>query len=274
MKKKILKIAIPVAAIFAVLWGGYKIYGYEKSKHEIVLYGNVDIKEVSSSFRVAGRLKTLAFDEGDVVKQGELIASLESDTFANDLELAQANFDATKAQAENAQIRFARTKELFKNDSASKQQFDDEKAALNEIKARLESEKARVKIAQTAFNDTNLYAPSDAFVMTRAFEIGSMIAPSQTVYVLSLTNQSYVRAYVSEKDLGRITNGMAVKIKTDSGTKYEGQIGFISDKAEFTPKSVETAELRTDLVYRVRVTVKNPDAKLKQGMPVTIYLAL
>ncbi len=274
MKKKILKIAIPAAAIFAVLWGGYKIYNYEKSKHEIVLYGNVDIKEVSSSFRVAGRLKSLAFDEGDVVKKGDLIASLDNDTFSNELELAKANLEAAKAQAENAQVRFARTKELFKNDSASKQQFDDDKAALNELKALLESQKARVKIAQTAFNDTNLYAPSNAFVMTRAFEVGSMIAPSQTVYVLSLTNQSYVRAYVSEKDLGRITNGMAVQIKTDSGTKYEGQIGFISDKAEFTPKSVETAELRTDLVYRIRVTVKNPDAKLKQGMPVTIYLAL
>ena len=274
MKKKILKIAIPVAIIFAVIWSGYKFYHYEKSKHEIVLYGNVDIKEVSSSFRVAGRLKSLAFDEGDVVHKGDLIASLDDDTFSNELELAKANLEAAKAQGENAQIRFARTKELFKNDSASKQQFDDEKAALNELKARVESEKARVKIAQTAFDDTNLYAPCDAFVMTRAFEVGSMITPSQTIYSLSLTNQSYVRTYVSEKDLGKITNGMLVKIKTDSGTKYEGQIGFISDKAEFTPKSVETAELRTDLVYRVRVTVKNPDAKLKQGMPVTIYLSI
>ncbi len=274
MKKKVLKIIIPVAAIFAMVYGGYKIYHYEKSKHEIVLYGNVDIKEVSSSFRVAGRLKSLAFDEGDVVHKGDLIASIDNDTFSNDLELAKANLEASKVEAENAQISFARTKELFKSDSASKQQFDNEKAALNQLKAHLESQKVRVKIAQTAFNDTNLYAPSDAFVMTRAFEVGSMIATGQTIYTLSLTNQSYVRAYVSEEDLGKITNKMAVKIKTDSGTKYEGQIGFISDKAEFTPKSVETAELRTDLVYRVRITIKNSDAKLKQGMPVTIYLAL
>lgn len=274
MKKKIFKIAVLLALLFVAVGGGYKFYHYEKAQHEIILYGNVDIKEVNSSFRVAGRLKSLAFDEGDVVKQGELIAALDNDTFANDLELAKANFDAAKAQSENAEKRFIRTKELFKNDSASKQQFDDEKATLGELKARLESEKARVKIAQTAFNDTNLYAPSDAFVMTRAFEVGSMITPSQTVYTLSLTNQSYVRAYVSEEDLGKITNGMTVKIKTDSNSEYEGQVGFISDKAEFTPKSVETAELRTDLVYRLRITVKNPDAKLKQGMPVTIYLSI
>ncbi len=274
MKKKILKIAIPAAIAFATIFVATSAYNFYQSKHRIILYGNVDIKEVSSSFRVSGRLKTLFFDEGDVVKKGDLLASLDSDTFDNDLELAKANLDATKAQLDNAEKKFARVKDLFNNDSASQQEFDNEKFALSELKARLESEKVKVKIAKTSFSDTNLYSPSDAFIMTRAFEVGSMLTPNQTVYTLSLTNQAYVRAYLTEEDLGKVTNGMAVKIKTDSGTQYEGQVGFISAKAEFTPKSVETAQLRTDLVYRIRINIKNPDAKLKQGMPVTIYLAL
>jgi HlyD family secretion protein len=94
------------------------------------------------------------------------------------------------------------------------------------------------------------------------------------VFELSLANQAYVRAYIEEEDLGRIVNGMNVKIVTDSDSEYEGQVGFISPRAEFTPKSVETTNLRTNLVYRIRITVKNPDAKLKQGMPVTVLIKL
>ena len=274
MKKKILKKVLPAIIAIAIGYYSYSFYEYRESKSKITLYGNVDIKEVSTSFRVAGRLKELFFDEGDFVKKGDLLAALENDTFSNDLELAQANLDSAKASLENAERKFKRTKELFKNDSASKQEYDDDKFALEQVKAEFNAQKAKVKISQTAFNDTSLRAPSDAFVMTRAFENGSMLAQNQTVYELSLTNQAYVRAYVDEKDLGKIVNGSEVKIKTDSNTEYEGQIGFISPKAEFTPKSVETTSLRTELVYRLRITVKNPDSKLKQGMPVTVLVKL
>lgn len=274
MKLKILKIILPLALIFTLIYATQFFYYHEKSKHQITLYGNVDIKEVSASFRVFGRLKSLFFDEGDLVKKGDLLAELESDTFENDLELAKANLEAAKAQLENSQKKFARVKELFENDSASKQEFDNEKFALNELKAQSESQKVRVKIAQRALDDTKLRAPSDAFVMTRAFEIGSMLSQSQSVYELSLTNQAYVRAYVDEEDLGKISNGLAVKIQTDSGSQYDGQVGFISSKAEFTPKSVETSSLRTSLVYRLRIEVKNSDSKLKQGMPVTVLIKL
>jgi HlyD family secretion protein len=274
MKKKILKIAIPAAVILAILFGVYVGFNSYQHRHRLTLYGNVDIKEVSASFRVSGRLKKLFFDEGDVVKSGELLASLENDTFQNELELAKANVAAAKANMENAEEKFKRTKKLYKNDSVSKQEFEDDKFLFEQMKAQFEAQKARFKIAQTSFNDTNLYAPSDAFVMTRAFEIGSMLGANQTVFELSLANQAYVRAYIEEEDLGRIVNGMNVKIVTDSDSEYEGQVGFISPRAEFTPKSVETTNLRTNLVYRIRITVKNPDAKLKQGMPVTVLIKL
>jgi HlyD family secretion protein len=274
MKQKILKIALPAIITFICGYGGYSFYQYHNNQHQIRLYGNVDIREVSASFRVSGRLKKLFFDEGDKVTEGQLLASLEVDTFSNELELAKANLDAASANYENAEIKFKRTKNLFKNNSASKQEYDNDKFALDRAQADLEAQKAKVKIAQTALDDTNLHAPSDAFVMTRPFEVGSILSSGQTVYNLSLNNQAYVRAYITEADLSRVTNGMAVKIITDSNSQYQGQIGFISAKAEFTPKSVETAQLRTDLVYRVRITVQNPDSKLKQGMPVTVSLSL
>ncbi len=98
-----------------------------------------------------------------------------------------------------------------------------------------------------------------------------MVASSTPVYTLSLRDPVYVRAYVSEPDLGRIAPGVAVRVHTDSSDKvYRGQIGFISPRAEFTPKTVETTDLRTDLVYRLRVVVADADEGLRQGMPVTV----
>ena len=92
--------------------------------------------------------------------------------------------------------------------------------------------------------------------------------------VLSLTNPVWVRSYVSEIDLGRIRPGMDVTIKTDTpGTPtLKGTIGFISTTAEFTPKTVETRELRTALVYRIRIVVADPRDVLRQGMPVTVAI--
>ncbi len=273
-KTKIFKIVIPAAALFALAYGAFSLFEYRENQHQIKLYGNVDIKEVSTSFRVSGRLQKLFFDEGDVVKEGEIIAELENDTFLNELAVAKANMEAARANMDNAERKFKRTKELFKNDAASKQEFDDAKFTFEQMNSQFAASKAQVQIAQTALNDTKLLAPSNAYVMTRAFEKGSMLTPNQTVYELSLIDQAYVRAYVDEKDLGRVKDGAQVQIKTDSGSEYEGQIGFISPKAEFTPKTVETESLRTQLVYRIRVTVKNPDAKLKQGMPVTVFIKL
>src|SRR5262249_27086455 len=90
-----------------------------------------------------------------------------------------------------------------------------------------------------------------------------------------LTSPIWVRTYVSEPDLGRVRPGMEVQIKTDTpnGKTYSGRIGFISTAAEFTPKTVETTELRTALVYRLRVVVGGDTSFLRQGMPVTVTVA-
>ncbi|MGE4305820.1 MAG: HlyD family efflux transporter periplasmic adaptor subunit, partial [Novosphingobium sp.] len=125
--------------------------------------------------------------------------------------------------------------------------------------------------AATALADTTLLAPSTGTIIARVREPGSMVVSQSPVYSLSLDRPVYVRAYVGESDLGRIAPGMRVRVRSDSSDKtYQGQIGFISPRAEFTPKTVETTDLRTDLVYRLRIVVTNADAALRQGMPVTI----
>lgn len=153
--------------------------------------------------------------------------------------------------------------------SLSKDGFRSEDIAVGE--ARLAVAKAALALTETALTDTDLIAPSDATVISRVREPGSMVTSNHTVYNLSLRDPVYVRAYVSEPNLGYIAPGTQVQVFTDSSDQaYLGQIGFISPRAEFTPKSVETTDLRTDLVYRLRISVTDPDQDLRQGMPVTV----
>ena len=117
--------------------------------------------------------------------------------------------------------------------------------------------------------------------MLRVQEPGSNVQKGQSVYTMAKTNPVWVRAYVSEKDLGNIKYGQKARIFTDTtnpntGEKreYEGQIGYISPIAEFTPKTVQSTDTRGDLVYRIRVYITNTDEFLRQGMPVTINVDL
>jgi HlyD family secretion protein len=137
-------------------------------------------------------------------------------------------------------------------------------------KSQLEAENAALAQAERRLADADLVAPSDGVVLTRVREPGAIVGTGETIYALTITTPVWVRSYVAEPDLGRIRPGMPVEVRTDGGKTYSGQIGFISPVAEFTPKSVETRELRTSLVYRIRVVVGGETAGLLQGMPVTV----
>ena len=133
---------------------------------------------------------------------------------------------------------------------------------------------AAVKTAEIRLADTDLKSPSDGIVITRALEPGSIIQAGPTVMTLSLEEPVWVRAYVHEPQLGKFPPGTRVTLRTDGNPDhvFHGTVGFVSPRAEFTPKSVETEELRTSLVYRLRIVVEDSDGSLRQGMPVTVSL--
>ncbi|MCC7327193.1 MAG: secretion protein HlyD [Burkholderiales bacterium] len=214
-------------------------------------------------------------------------------------EIAQATERVRRAQASSreAERDFGRQSSLLESGASSQRTVDIARAARDRASADLASAEAALSLAKdgfrrediaagkarvaaaaaalaqarTALADTELVAPSDGIVIARVREPGSMVASNTAVYTLSLRDPVYVRAYVSEPDLGRIAPGASVRVLTDSSDKvYRGQIGFISPRAEFTPKTVETTDLRTDLVYRLRVVVADADEGLRQGMPVTV----
>lgn len=144
-----------------------------------------------------------------------------------------------------------------------------------ESDAQLRQAQAQLAVARLAVQDATLRAPSDGIILTRAIEQGTMIQGGAPAFSLSLTHPVWAVAYVSEPMLGHFAPSTKVTLETDTrpGQPYQGVVGFVSPTAEFTPKAVETPDLRTSLVYRLRIVVAAPDSRLRQGMPVTVRLA-
>jgi HlyD family secretion protein len=135
---------------------------------------------------------------------------------------------------------------------------------------------AQLGLARRDLKNAFLYAPGAGIIQDRILEIGDMASPQKPVFTIALADPLWVRAYVPGPDLGKIRAGMKAEVATDSfpGKHYPGWVGFISPTAEFTPKPVETPELRTRLVYQVRIFVKNPQDELRLGMPATVRIRL
>lgn len=247
-----------------------------QKENELVLYGNVDVRQVDLGFRANGRVISMPFQEGDFVKAGTLIAELDNQPYLDRLVEAQAATEALKTNLIYAEKVYKRRHELRSLNDGTISEEDYESALNNRdaLIANIKQSEASVEVAKTNLRDTKIYAPSDGVILTRIREPGTIVRESDPVYTLSLASPIWVRAYAPETYLGIVYPNMEAEIYTDTPDTppYKGTIGFISPVAEFTPKTVETTQLRTDLVYRLRIIAENPDNGLRQGMPVTVKL--
>lgn len=279
MKKKIIAIIILILLICA---GVYFYLNHKKENpNELTLYGNIEIRQVDLSFQVGGKLSRMLKEEGDTVKKGELVALLDNRDYRADYEKADANVAQTSALKQDAEEKFTRNAPLASDDTISKQDYETLLNTKNKSAADYKAAVAQKNYAQNQLNYTKLYAPDDGIIMVRVQEPGATVAKGQAVYTMAKTKPVWVRAYVNETDLGNIKYGQQVSVYTDTtdpstGKKreYNGQIGYISPVAEFTPKTVQSTDTRTNLVYRIRVYIYDIDEFLRQGMPVTIKVNL
>ncbi len=252
------------------------------------------------------RLDTRTFDddvsaaEATLAAQEAALQKLVAGPRPAEIARARAMVAEASAGVKNANPDFARTERLFEEGVLAQATLEDARAAKQAADARLFSAneslrllvegsraediamaeanvraaRARLSAARNARADAELFAPSDGVVISRVREPGSIVSPNDIVYVVALPRPVWVRAYLSEPQLGKARPGLEVSVRsdTDPNRAYRGRIGFVSPSAEFTPKSVETPELRTELVYRVRVVVEDADDGLRQGMPVTVTI--
>jgi HlyD family secretion protein len=139
--------------------------------------------------------------------------------------------------------------------------------------AQVKASQAQLAVLRHQIELGELKAPVDAVVRSRLLEPGDIATPQRPVFTLALTQPKWVRVYVAEPDLGKVKPGQTARVLTDSQPDaLTGKVSFIASTAEFTPKSVETEQLRTSLVYEVRILVDDPSDRLRLGQPVTVQL--
>lgn len=143
-------------------------------------------------------------------------------------------------------------------------------------RAEIGRAKAGVAVIEAQLEDTVVAAPIDGVVMVKSAEAGEIVAAGAVVATIGDLRHPWLRAYIGERDLGRVKIGTEVKLTTDSfpGKVYRGKISFIASEAEFTPKQIQTQDERVKLVYRVKIDVDNPDQELKANMPVDAEIVL
>ncbi len=279
MKKKI------AVLVLIILIAGLCIFFYKTNKkdnsNELTLFGNIEIRQVDLSFQVSGLISKLLKEEGDTVKKGELVAVMDESDYEANFKRAEADVERTIAIQKDATDKYNRYAPLGVDDTVSKQEVESLYNAQNKANADYKAAVANKDYLSNQLKYTKLYAPEDGTIMVRVVEPGSNVQKGQPVYTMAKTNPVWVRAYVNETDLGNIKYGQGVNVYTDTtdpntGKKreYKGQIGYISPVAEFTPKTVQSTDTRTDLVYRIRVYIYDIDEFLRQGMPVTIKVKL
>ena len=267
---------------------------------------SLDVDEgdaITKSARLASLDKTYFADTIAqlTAQRAQLQANLDKMVAGNrpeEIAEAEARVAEREATLTNAKTSLDRAKSLLATAAGTQKAYDDALAAQRQAvatlnsaqqalilmkagfrtediaaaRAQLDSGVAALRIAERQLADAELLAPNDGVILTRVREAGAIVNPGETVLVLSLTTPVWVRTYVSETELGRVRPGQNVTVTTDTPglPAMSGRVGFISATAEFTPKTVETRELRTALVYRVRIVVDDPKGLLRQGMPVTV----
>lgn len=331
MNKKLIAVVLVVIAVVIIGFWAWKYNNKNQKDNVLTLYGNVDIRQVSLAFEQSGRIEKLLVQEGDKVKAGQVLATVNTNALHIQAKQAQAQLKAqqeaivkqevgarpeeisqAKAQLASAQAELDKTNKNLQRlqilvsstdgRAISQQELDYAKsnkdsaeAAVREkqanleliikgarqedreaTKAQYEVTKANLDLINYNLTQAELKSPVNAVVRARLQEVGDMTTAQKAVYTLALTDPKWIRVYVNEQDLSSIKMGGITQVIRDSypNQPINGKIGYISSVAEFTPKTVQTEEIRTTLVYEVRVYVNDPNDQLKMGQPVTVKVPL
>ncbi len=264
--------------------------------------GFIEATEIVVSSEVSGQLKSLRFDEGDLINKGDTIGQIDTVTTMLRLRQAEALRQVAEAkvktsylnieQASNvldlASKEYDRVSALLKSGSINQQQYDQIETAYHQAvlskrqadagyegaKAELARAESDIALLEKQLSDCFPQSPESGVITTKFVEAGELIGAGKPLAKIAKLDTVWVKVYLPPQDLSRIALGGHAQVDPEDGrTKpLDGKISWISDEAEFTPKNVQTKQARADLVYAVKITISNPEKILKIGMPVSVKI--
>ena len=286
----------------AILLTAIILISCNKNSEKADAYGNFEATEITVSSESNGKIEFLNVEEGEQLKKGSLVGLIDTLQLHYNREQLKASIETVQSksasvlsqinvlneQLKTAKIEQTRIQNMYAENAATKRQIDEidgkvkviEKQIssvqtqnapiLNEIK----SIKVQIEKLDDQIKKSKITNPVDGTVLTKYAEPSEITAFGKPLYKIANLNEMELRVYVTETQLAQIKIGQKVTVAIDADNdtkKYEGNITWISAQAEFTPKVIQTKEERANLVYAVKVAVKN-DGSLKIGMPAEVWL--
>lgn len=245
--------------------------------------GTIEATEVEISSKLAGRIEVITKEEGDSVEKGALLAQLEHKELSAQLKVAEATIKVTEAQIaqaktnlKNLEDNLKRIGALFKSGSATQQQLEDIQtktdAARDQVRSlefSREQAAAQKNYIQAQVDNAKIFAPMAGRIIKKTAEAGETVFPGSPILTLADLSKLTLKIYLKETEVGKVQLGQPAKVKVDSypGQEFDGKVSFISPVAEFTPKNIQTKDERVKLVFAVKISIPNPDERLKPGQP-------
>jgi|JI9StandDraft_1071089.scaffolds.fasta_scaffold06230_4 HlyD family secretion protein len=250
--------------------------------------GSIEVNEIHIASIVPGRIEKISVDEGDSFVKEETLVVIKGDEIQADLDAAGAgleaagrNIELAEANFKNAKSELRRGKELFLAGSITQQNLESLQTRYNVTLSQWEASRAGAKQikavlskANTRFKETVLKANRNGTVLTRNYEEGEVVMPGAPILTAADLSRVFIKIYIPERELPRIRLGQKAEVKADGMNEISpGTVTHISDRAEFTPKNVQTADARSRLVFAVKISLDNPKKILKPGMPADVKIS-
>ena len=265
-------------------------------------YGNFEATEITISSEGNGKLEFLNVEEGQVLEKGEVVGLVDTiQLYLNKQQLlASKETVGSKSSGVWSQVSVLnqelatskseqeRIQNMFNENAATQRQMDQANSKVNVLKKQIQNVETQnapivnegkamdAKVAQIEqqISQSKIENPIKGTVLTKFTEPGEIVAFGKPLYKIANLEEMTLRVYVSETQLPNLSIGQEVTVKIDSGDEmkdYNGNVSWISASAEFTPKIIQTKEERVNLVYAVKIVVKN-DGSLKIGMPAEMWI--
>jgi HlyD family secretion protein len=217
---------------------------------------------------VGGKIKAFPFEEGAATKKEDTLVFIDNREIKLTIESLEYQFKNLKIQLKNLEKDLKESKKLYGGSAISQWQFEKVQTNRDMVYMQLKSAYANLEAKKENLKKFYIISPVNGYISSKYLKAGESVFPGIPILEILDTSVMYLNVYVPEDQLHLISINQSVKIKIDAFPDefFKGRVSFISKKAEFTPKNIQTREDRTLLVYRVKIIVDNPEGKIKSGI--------